>query len=184
MKKMKTNFLKVVMILFIGVLTLEGCRKGENDPLLSLRSRDARVTGEWKLVEFESTSTSVANSGSMSFTSTTTNTYNGTTWTVTNPGGTSSNSYTRNMIIEKDGGYTYKETYDGNSEEENGKWSWLSDAKKKTRILLDNHGIFYIDQLKNSEMIIVEDTEYSYVDNDGDTGKETYTSRAVYEKVK
>ena len=33
-----------------AVVALSGCKRGEDDPMLSLQSRDARVTGEWKLV--------------------------------------------------------------------------------------------------------------------------------------
>lgn len=179
---MKTNFLKVMIVLFIGVLTLEGCRKGENDPLISLRSRDARVTGEWKLVEFESTRTEVYSEDNTTVTVVRTASYDGTTWTRTNPGGTNSFSYSRNIIIDKDGKYVFKEAEDGDRYEESGRWSWLDDAKNKRRILLDSHGTFYIDQLKNSEMIFTVDSEDSEIDSDGDTYKETYTSTARYEK--
>lgn len=181
---MKTTFLKVFVLLFIGVLTLEGCRKGENDPLVSLRTRDARVTGEWKLVEYESTRTEFLSAGSITFTEVRTTSYDGTTWTTTNPGETNSFLYSRNLVIEKDGTYIYSETSDGDFVEENGRWSWLSDAKKKRRILLDNEGVFYIDQLKNSEMIFTEEYEESYTDADGETGTYTLSTRAVYEKQK
>jgi hypothetical protein len=181
---MKTKFLKLVVLLLVTATVLEGCRKGENDPLISLRSRDARVTGDWKLVEFESTRTDFFSSGNMTFTDVRTTSYDGTTWTTTNPGGTNSYSYSRNLLIEKDGTYIYSETNDGDYEEESGRWSWLNDAKNKRRILLDNHGISYIDQLKNSEMVFVEEYEDSYTDADGETGTFTFTSRAVYEKQK
>lgn len=177
---MKTNFLKVMIVLFIGVLTLEGCRKGENDPLISLRSRDARVTGEWKLVEFESTRTEVYSEDNTTLTVVRTDNYDGSIWTRTTSGGTDSYSYSQDLIIEKDGKYTYKVSNDGDREEANGRWSWLDDAKNKRRILLDD--IYNIDQLKNSEMIFTEDRESSSVDSDGPSYKETYTSTARYEK--
>lgn len=179
---MKTNFLKVFVVLFIGVLILEGCRKGENDPLISLRTRDARVTGEWKLVSYESTSTTITTSGSTTVTQTTTNMYDGSLWTSTTAGGTDTYSYSRNLNILKDGTYTYMETEDGDQSEDSGRWSWLSDAKKKRRILLDNEGIFYIDQLKNKEMIFTEEYDDSYIDSNGDSETFTFSSKAVYEK--
>lgn len=177
---MKANFLKVMVVLFIGVLTLEGCKKGENDPLISLRSRDARVTGEWKLVEFKSTRTKVSTDGTTTITETNSDSYDGDIWTRTTLAGTDSYSYSRSFIIEKDGKFTYKESEDGDRLENSGRWSWLDDAKNKRRILLDN--VYYIDQLKNSEMIITEDYVNSSADTDGDTYKETYTSTARYEK--
>lgn len=177
---MKANFLKVMIVLFIGVLTLEGCKKGENDPLISLRSRDARVTGEWKLVEFESTSTEVYTDGTTTVTETRTDNYDGSIWTRTTPGGTDSYSYSQDLIIEKDGKFAFKVSNDGDREEANGRWSWLDDAKNKRRILLDD--VYNIDQLKNSEMIFTEDRENSSVDSDGASYKETYTSTARYEK--
>lgn len=182
---MKTKFLKLAILLVVAVTTLEGCRKGENDPLISLRSRDARVTGEWKLVAYESTRTDFFSFGATSITEVRTEAYDGATWTTTNPGGGSDSFlYSRNLVIEKDGTYIYSETDDGDYEEEKGRWSWLSDAKKKRRILLDNHGIFYIDQLKNSEMVFTEEYEESYTDADGETGTYTFSTRAVYEKQK
>jgi len=33
----------------IALLVLDGCKKGENDPTISLRSRKARLTGEWEV---------------------------------------------------------------------------------------------------------------------------------------
>jgi len=37
------------VILFVIVLFLAECKKGENDPLFSTRTRKARLTGEWKM---------------------------------------------------------------------------------------------------------------------------------------
>jgi hypothetical protein len=151
------NFVKLTILLFVTVTVLQGCRKGENDPLISLRSRDARLTGEWKLVEYESTSSFAIQ------------TYNGSIWTQSFEGQSFSYTYSRSLVIEKDGTFINSEFIDGEYEEERGRWSWLSDAKNKTRILLDGVGIYYIDQLKNSEMIFTD--EY-----------EDESSRAVFEK--
>lgn len=45
---MKNTF---AVMAIVGVTTVSSCKKGENDPFLSLRSRKARVTGEWKLTK-------------------------------------------------------------------------------------------------------------------------------------
>ncbi|MEN8957000.1 MAG: hypothetical protein ABF242_03560 [Flavobacteriales bacterium] len=48
---MLLNYKKIVLIV-LGVLiglSILSCRKGENDPFISLRSRKARITGTWNL---------------------------------------------------------------------------------------------------------------------------------------
>lgn len=41
------------IIIFISLNFLLSCKKGENDPFLSLRTRKARLVGEWKVVKSE-----------------------------------------------------------------------------------------------------------------------------------
>ena len=48
---MKNLITKIVLI--TTVLVAFSCRKGEDDPLLSLLSRRARVTGEWKMTAYQ-----------------------------------------------------------------------------------------------------------------------------------
>lgn len=40
---------KPLLLLFACTLAFSGCRKGEDDPLVSLRTRKARICGAWKL---------------------------------------------------------------------------------------------------------------------------------------
>ena len=40
---------KSMLLLFSFVLIFTGCKKGEDDPFISFRTRKARVTGNWKL---------------------------------------------------------------------------------------------------------------------------------------
>ncbi len=50
------------LIIIIGVLFMissESCRRGEDDPLISLRSRTNRLTGKWKLVKLERTNSTI-----------------------------------------------------------------------------------------------------------------------------
>lgn len=46
---MKNNYFKSVIVLIIITTTFFGCKKGENDPAISLRTRKARVIGEWNM---------------------------------------------------------------------------------------------------------------------------------------
>ena len=44
------TYKQILLLLFFALtLIVPSCRKGENDPLISLRTRKARVTGLWKL---------------------------------------------------------------------------------------------------------------------------------------
>ncbi len=39
-----------ILFLFIGlIIIMSSCKKGENDPFLSMQTRKAKITGEWKL---------------------------------------------------------------------------------------------------------------------------------------
>ncbi len=59
---MKKTFVLLAGII-IGSLVLEGCKKGENDPFLTLSSRRARLAGDWKMTKLEMTQTSTDASG-------------------------------------------------------------------------------------------------------------------------
>jgi hypothetical protein len=41
------------LLLFLMMVLSQGCRVGEDDPLISLRSRDARLKGTWRLLQME-----------------------------------------------------------------------------------------------------------------------------------
>ena len=85
------------------------CKKGENDPFLSLRSRKGRVAGEWTMANLVNTSTTTSNNGDVSKETTT---LSGTTLTLlleeTASGSTSSNTIngtvnTATINFDKDG---------------------------------------------------------------------------------
>jgi hypothetical protein len=75
------KFTNVLAVLSIGVLlapALESCKKGEEDPSLSLRSRKGRVAGEWKVASYEETTTYNQNNSTFIGPSTTSSSSNGT----------------------------------------------------------------------------------------------------------
>ena len=59
-KKFKTIHMKKLLLLgaaaMVLVANLSSCKKGENDPFLSLKSRKARLCGEWTVTKSEGTS--------------------------------------------------------------------------------------------------------------------------------
>ena len=115
------NAIRMVLALFVGVLVLESCKKGENDPFLSLRSRDNRISGEWELAEYESESTTTVTDGGTTVTTTSSSSFDGSVWTNTQGGNTTSYSYKRSLTINKDGTYMMTETQDGNVSESDGR---------------------------------------------------------------
>ncbi len=125
MKTLKKFALVAIAGLFFAP-AFQSCKKGEEDPGLSLRSRKARLAGEWTLTDMTLTttdeSTSTSSGGTISSNTTLTEeTFDGTSiteyTTYTNSvGGTSNTSrdttvfsnYSKTITIEKDG--TFKST--------------------------------------------------------------------------
>ena len=128
------SFKQFILISFV-FLTLLGCRKGENDPLFSLRTRKARITGVWKL-----------QSGTYSYDSPGTYNleveYDGANATE-RLNGTVKNSYpfTISFTINKD--FTFERVTDENRFRKIEKGSWFFNKKSKK---LD---------LKNKEAIVL-----------------------------
>ncbi len=179
---------KTISILFITTIlisTFTSCKKGDNDPAISLLSRKARLTAEWELTDWSRTEISGSNF--------TTYYFNGSILTTIIGNNTSStSSYTENLEVLSDGTYSIKTTqvYTGNSSStntysEDGYWSWLEGNKQdkikdKERVHFspksvsinyngnasyisydgDNEGIsFRISRLSSKELIV--ETEYS-----------------------
>lgn len=178
MKKVK-NILIAALIITGTSMSFTACKKGEGDPFLSLRTRKARVCGEWKLSKIEGTRSYVFASNTI----TETVTYDGTTeTTVTTPGNfTSTDKYTVEYTFEKDG--TFKLVFtDNNGSSPNvntltGVWNFtggVGDFKNKSQIILytesESDGtstvnytgsdrpqmLFDLYQLKNKEIILEE----------------------------
>lgn len=180
-------------LLPLSILLFSACKKGENDPFLSLRSRKARVAGEWTVTKISSTQTNVSNGTTdvmvisydgQSYHETVTSTTGGVSQTSS-----STSTVSLKLTLEKDG--TYTETYveNGDTQVIKGTWIFLAkskenDLKNKEAILLtetsheSNSGsnvqtgldgqTFVIDQLKNKEMVWTSTS--SYTSNDGSSG--------------
>jgi hypothetical protein len=170
--------LKIALItLLLAVLILPSCKKGENDPFLSLHSRKARVVGEWTL-----------KTGSI--------TYNGTTTTYPLA------NYSKTMEFKKDNTYTITEISAGTTYVEKGSWAFSSKAKdldlknKEALVLYETsyasgsntnsytgyyalYGptILLLDKLKNKEMVIKYDGNES-----GGGSSNTISGTMTYEQ--
>ena len=203
--------MKKLLFLAAGALVLtanlSSCKKGENDPFLSLKSRKARVSGEWTVTKMEGTYSSVDSSDPLSNYSSTSS-YDGTTETGTytsagNTGAYDPETYTQTYTFEKEGTFSMIYAVGTSSYTVEGNWIFLGKNKnaelaKKEAILLtitkevntedgvsetetftgyNNTMTFLIDQLKSKEMILID--ESTNVDGaTTSTDKSTYTLTA------
>lgn len=142
---MKHCSLYTLILLLSSVIFLSSCKKGENDPALSLRARDTRVVGDWKLH-------SGTYSYSRPFSADLKDTYTDSQVIHDSAGVKSYNAFTWDVSFENDGTYTSvkKETAPGGVMQiETVKGTWLFGLKNKT------------DDLKNKETIILTVTDYA-----------------------
>lgn len=174
------KIVKLALIAAVAIpsVTFVGCKKGENDPAISLRSRKGRVAGEWTVASGEGKTTS----GS----STTTWKIDGTTYSYTSGSTTLTSTYEGKYTFEKDGTWTSTTTQSGDGWSEktdaSGTWNFtggVGETKNKSQIVMmtlsetttstfgsttDTEtdtwtgldaptSIYDIDQLKNKEMI-------------------------------
>lgn len=166
--------------LLLGLIlagTLQSCKKGENDPFLSLHTRKARICGDWTMTSSAATTVYVQDSSKL----TNAGTNDGTATTMVSTmetGGTSTSTttvtpYTLTMSMKKDGTYTQVHTVDGAVTTIDGTWTFLAknkdnDLKGKEAIILTQHSVttssgtsttdnvsgqtYILGQLKNKEM--------------------------------
>ena len=142
--------MKTLIYITLSAFMLSGilasCKKGEDDPFLSLRTRRARLAGSWTVSIGELTT---KNTGTDHYDYTTTS-LNGTSATykalLIENGDTINNSTTNfditiTYIFEKDGSYKKVQTGTGSSITEEGSWSFIGKSKDK--------------ELKNKEAIML-----------------------------
>jgi hypothetical protein len=191
---MKTKITKLLMLTTIMVVITfaESCKKGDGDPSISLRSRKARVVGEWVIdnwVDQSSNTTTNNDNGSITSSSGTNNlTINGTniliTSSQTSSGGTlfstnGSGVVSAKMTFEKDGSFTrniqysnmnYTQTYSGSTTtytrsstmQISGTWNFLGGIEE---------------DYKNKERIILNILQSTNTDNYiYPNGTDTYTT--------
>lgn len=174
MKKVK---LSILMLLAV-VLILPACKKGENDPFISLKSRDGRITAKWKLTTIAGTESDITTQSGATSTVSKSITYNGSTEVTTTttsmtglPAQTSTTTsiYTFDMTIDKLGVVTYNLTEPPDSYTGNGTWVWASNSKDKDVITISLNGnagflfsgTYDISQLKSKELVLQVTTDES-----------------------
>jgi len=167
MKKFRKLKLITIGILFVLPL-LNSCKKGQDDPFLSLKSRDSRIMRKWNLKKIEGTESKITPYS----TSTTTYSYDGsvlklvktTDGVTTTTGGTGS----YDMTFDKYSKLSYNESFTS-SESGSGLevltgdniWNWLNSDKDKSSIFIQGGGtnlfkanIYIVDRLTSKELIL------------------------------
>ena len=178
------------MVIIIAAPVITSCKKGEEDPFLSLKSRKARLVGEWKLV-----------SGTQAYTSNGVDvrvTYSGSIASFVADFGVGSYPYVETMTFGKNNEFK-KETIDnGKIRQYEGFWSFMNGndeiankecivVRKTKSFINDKLNIFSGDnmpvtvlrllKLSSKEIIL----EYSGTEVSSETEYST-TSKITYEK--
>jgi len=178
---MKKNFFRIALIVMVGGLMMasSGCKKGENDPSISLRSRTARLAGEWSLSAKDYKETSISDNSS----TTRTVTYDGTilttvtvrkykdSWTGkdTTVTDTQTDSYSDNLTINKDGSFTRETLYGSTRTNYEGNWMWMKGNSEQ--------------ELKNKQTIVLSTTKYTHVDGDGNTSYHNESGKSNFSNI-
>lgn len=140
------NKILICLSLF-AVISLSGClKKGDDDPLISLRSRKARVAGDWKVVSVSQTETYTATGSGGSYTDVYTSTGDSYTYvsTVNGVSTTETGKSTVSWTFEKDGTYSRTNTTDGVETKSTGRWNFTSgvgDTKNKSQITISEETV-------------------------------------------
>lgn len=174
----------VLAVLSIGVLiapALESCKKGDEDPGLSLRSRKGRVVGEWNVSNYDETTTFTQNSSTFIGPSTNSSSSNGTikltydgenftTENITNSssgGSTSVKSIAKGdfkYTFDKDGTFTLTQTkiFEETEKEETNTYSLETITKNDISSTIKGTWNFVLgvaDGIKNKQFIVLTFTE-------------------------
>jgi hypothetical protein len=162
MKKLNKLFLALLLAAFI-MPAFQSCKKGPNDPAISLKSRTSRLSGTWSLTK--------GSEMNVSGTSTTTTTYSTGSFTVVSGSSSYTGTYTWEWVIDKAGTYTMTRTrtITGASDtyKDEGHWFWADGNKD--------------DNIKNKQMVCMRSEKRTYTDASGtDIFNETFGSLTTY----
>ena len=168
---MKKKLILLFAILFLTIIP--SCKKGDNDPFLSFRSRDSRIIGKWKAVKFDYIEINGDNNFSQIL--------SGATMTQTNNGNVIYYSYSSNLEIFEDGSYKLSSIRNGEISNTINTWHWFDGTHKKTRLLLEDSGVFVVDRLTNNELVLKSNEQYSS-SSSGSSNFQDYSYTLSFEK--
>jgi hypothetical protein len=163
---MKKILLITAFLISIIAISIS-CKKGANDPFFSIRSRDSRIVGIWKIhgISIDSTVTTISSLKDESSTFHTTYSYDSLRIFSAPNGNTRDSVYKEILTINEDGTFT-----DSISSKKNGatifklrvvknEWYWTTDKKNKDGIVLQGYGTYKLDRLAWKELILISNRE-------------------------
>ncbi len=181
---MTKSILSLLVLVF--VTSIISCRKSENDPLLSLKTRNSRITGYWKLAEMELDYTFSYTYDTTTYEQNQHGSYdiNDGIYTIETDDSTYTWEYSYDMEITKEGTLIIHRKTDDLTQEFKDYWWWSDGTKKKTGITMWG-GIYRIDRLSNKELILVGDYYNKSIDPENEYKSDgTYNYKLTFEKDK
>ncbi|MEY5035195.1 MAG: hypothetical protein RLZZ110_212 [Bacteroidota bacterium] len=195
------------ILVFCMLIPFNACKKGDDDPFISLRSRNQRLIGKWKIIESHRTKEriEVYNYGLSGDTFTDKSNFkdNKGTFAQLFYHEWISHSYEGEAIIEfkSDGTLLYKERYIvstyGEDLTTDGNWTWRQTAKSKYSLEITDipglgfgeifeGGILNLQRLSHGEITLESTTKHIIIDpkNNGDGTKINKTVFYRLERVK
>lgn len=155
--------MKLLILAAVCVGSLAACKKGKDDPFLSLKSRDKRLQQEWVLKKMTFIDQNESNGhlqrDEAIFDGSTIHSIS--TWDSTTT--ESTDPFEMTLTIKKNGDYSYHISDGINSETYNLLWHWVDTDKKKTRLQLFDFPYSYlyepltVDRLSSKELILSGD---------------------------
>ena len=132
------------LLLFVIIVgAFSECKKGENDPLLSTRTRKARVVGRWDVSEGKENSTynypGYSSSTNIVYTKNSFAANYSYTFNNMTTAGSDVGAFACSLELEKDGSYLYTQSMDGVFLISKGTWNFtgkVGDLKNKEQIVL------------------------------------------------
>lgn len=153
----------------LPLLVFSSCKKGTDDPFISLRSREARLKNEWVLQTMMETYASSTNYSGNTFAFTREISVENGEMTIKSifdfTEVTESYPYTKELSIRRKGAYQMVTNFDGDVTTEDGTWFWRDSSKKKIGVTLDRD--YSIKELRNNKLVL---TYTEHVRNDYDQG--------------
>lgn len=195
-------YLKTQAVVIFAISVIGGCRKGANDPFISLRSRTSRLVGAWEIKEMKSSRYSESGIPGKTDYYRSEKYLNGRKFVqmfILNNDTQINNVYkaTGNLTINHIGTIEYSETLidkNGGSftNVRSGNWQWANSSKKKSGVEIGDAngsalgqifdgGIFEISRLSRDEVVIKFSDKTESRNNN--TGEYSVAITSVYFKL-
>lgn len=169
-------------LILLGIaLGTNACKKGEDDPFISLASRTSRLTGTWELVSYSEVSTTDRMQGGNFTTEERTKTLENGNLTSTSPYAPNTViAYSSTLTFYKEG--IYEATFNGSSNQ--GTWWWKDAGKSKTSIGFSSNfsNNIILHELSNKQMVWQIDSYNEDLMFEDDYLKTTTTITYTYQK--